>query len=270
MTMNFDPNNRPTGQQPDIHRELPDLDEPKKDKKDKKTLKTITIALGVLLLVGALTFGAYTLFFKKDSQQSTAPTTTQPTIEAPPVAKDVPDATTTKQYENGPMGLKITYPDTWVVAPTADRGVRVESPAFTYASLEKGDVSGVFRIYIRKGARPPDGKVIGRGVALQPSEKLIYTNPAPDQRKDTLLSLFGLDTVDNFGFFMIAGNFQLNAGDTLGPDYGKEADAFIVSGGYSSPDLTDDMATNTVAISTLPTSNAYKQAVDILKTLQLR
>ncbi len=267
--MNFDPNNRPESQQPDIHRELPDLDEPKIAKKDKIITKTLIIVVASLLIAGGIGFGLYNLFLKKDAPQP-APLTTQPAIDTPPAAKDVPDATTTKLYENGQMGLKLTYPDTWVVTPTADRGVRVESPTFTYASLEKASVSGQFRIYIRKGARPADGKTIGRGVAIQPSEKLVYTNPALDQRKDTLLSLFGLDTKDNFGFFMIAGNFQLNAGDTLGPDYGKEADAYIVSGGYSSTDLIDDMATNAVAISTLPTSNAYKQAVDILKTLQLR
>lgn len=264
--MSFDPNGGPMAPRADDKKELPDLIEPHKDKKVLKTFLTVVV---ILLLVGGLLYGVYTLFIKKDPV--TQPTQTTPTTtEQTPITKaDVPESTTTKPYENGPMGLKLTYPDTWKVTETADRGVRVESPTFTYATLDKGDVSGNFRIYIRKGARAADGAVIGRGVAIQPSEKLVYTQPAPDQRKDTLLTLFGLDTKDNFGFFLIAGNFQLNVGDTLGPDYGKEPDAFIVGGGYSSPDLSDDMATHTVAISTIPTSKAYAQAVEIIKSLQL-
>jgi len=265
--MNFDPTGGPLAPQPHAKKELPDLDE---TVKKSNSLKVIVISIVSIVVVGSLGFVAYTLFFKKDTPAPVTPTS-QPALQVtqPTVPNDIPDATTTKPYENGPLGLSFTYPDTWKVTETTDRGVRVESPTFTYTTLEKGDVSGQFRIYIRKGARAADGKIIGRGVAIQPSEKLVYTKPAPDQRKDTLLSLFGLDMKDNFGFFMIAGNFQLQAGDTLGPDYGKEPDAFIVAGGYSSADLTDDMATNTVAISTLPTSNAYKQAVEILKSLQL-
>ena len=83
------------------------------------------------------------------------------------------------------------------------------------------------------------------------------------------MSLFGLDTHNNFGFFLIAGNFQLNPGDTLGPNYGKEPDTFIVSGGYSDPKLTIDMATHPVDPTYITTSKAYSQAQDILKMLQL-
>lgn len=265
MTMNFDPNGGPLAPPDDAeiarrHSSVPS--------KKSKTIKTLAVILLVLALVSSLVFGVFWFFTKKDSKQPDA--ATAPTAVELPVAKsDVPDATTTKSYENGPLGLKFTYPDTWKVTETTDKGIRAESPTFTYTTLDKGDVLGVFRIYIRKGARTADGKVIGRGVAIQPSEKLVYTQPAPDQRKDTLLTLFGLDTKDNFGFFLIAGNFQLNIGDTLGPNYGKEPDAFIVGGGYSSADLTDDMATHTVDISTIPASKAYAQAVEILKSLQL-
>lgn len=266
--MNFDPNGGAFAPQQNEKKELPDLEAP--TKKSNPTKKILIILLLVLTTVG-IAIGVYTLFIKKDpSPQTNQTTTTPPVVDTPVVKSDVPDAKTTLPYENGPLGLKLNYLDTWKVTATTDRGVRVESPTFTYTTLEKGDVAGEFRIYIRKGARASDGAVIGRGVAIQPSEKLVYTQPALDQRKDTLLSLFGLDTKDNFAFFMIAGNFQLNAGDTLGPDYGKEQDAFIVAGGYSSQDLVDDMATHPVAISTIATSNAYKQAVEILKTLQLR
>jgi len=69
---------------------------------------------------------------------------------------------------------------------------------------------------------------------------------------------------------MIAGNFQLNTGETLGPSYGKESETFIVAGGYSAKDLTDDMATNKVPTQGYNQTNAYKQALDIVKSLQLQ
>jgi hypothetical protein len=148
--------------------------------------------------------------------------------------------------------------------------VRLESPDFSYQTTSKGTVTGNFRIYIRKGARTVDGKYIGRGYAFQPSEKLVYAQPALGQRADTYLSLFGLDTPDNFAFFLIAGNYNLNKGDTLGPDYGKEIDTYIIAGGFSAKDQKDDLATNPVSTEMVKISNAYKQAQVILKSLQLR
>ena len=68
---------------------------------------------------------------------------------------------------------------------------------------------------------------------------------------------------------MVAGNFQLNKGDTLGPDYGKEPETFIVTGGYSSSVLTDDLATNKVPLDSYRQTNAYKQAIAIIKSLKL-
>ncbi len=266
MTMNFDPTGGPLAPPNDaeIERRYSN-NKPKKG----KTLKTLALVIFVLAFVVIIVFGIIALVTKKDApikdEVSTSPSTSVATVSK----SDVPDFTESKTYQNGPMGLTFSYPDTWKVTETTDKGIRIESAAFTYTSQDKGDVLGLFRIYIRKGSRLNDGKIIGRGVAIQPSEKLVYTQPAPDQRKDTLLTLFGLDDKDNFGFFLIAGNFQLNVGDTLGPNYGKEPDAFIVGGGFSGADLVDDLSTHTVDISTIPTSKAYTQALDILKSLQL-
>jgi hypothetical protein len=69
---------------------------------------------------------------------------------------------------------------------------------------------------------------------------------------------------------MIAGNYSLKQGDTLGPNYGKEPETFIVAGGFSSKDLKDNLATNLVDPVVLDSSNAYKQAIEIVKSLQLR
>ena len=55
-----------------------------------------------------------------------------------------------------------------------------------------------------------------------------------------------IGNADNFAYFLVAGNFNLKKGDSLGPSYGKEANTFLVTGGYSARDLTDDFATNQI------------------------
>jgi hypothetical protein len=236
----------------------------------KKSKKWLRIVL-VVILLSALAAAAWKFLpSKKSAPQPAQNTQTSNTETQTPTVKDVPDSTVTQKYENGFLGVTLTYPNNWTTTEGINgESVRLESPQFTYDTTDKGPVTGNFRIYIRKGARTQDSKYIGRGVAIQPSEKLTYSQPVPGQRTDTNLSLFGLDTPDNFAFFMIAGNFQLNKGDTLGPNYGKEAETFIIAGGYSSKDLKDDLQTNSIPPDYIKTSNAYKQAVDILKTLQL-
>src|SRR5690606_36986054 len=130
-----------------------------------------------------------------------------------------------------------------------------------YETTSKGVVNGNFRVYIRVTAREIDGKYIGRGFAIAPSEPLVYSNPLSTQRKDTYLSAFGLDKTDNFNFFLIAGNFNLKKGDSLGPNFGKEAGTYIIAGGYSSDDLKDDLAMNTVPTDSYSKTEAYKQAI---------
>lgn len=183
---------------------------------------------------------------------------------------DVPQTSEIKQYENGFLGLNLAYPATWTVSePESKDAVKLESPQFSYETADEQQVTGNFRVYIRKGAREADSKYIGRGLAIKPSEKITYSQPVTGQRTDTLLSSFGLDSTDNFAFFLIAGNFQLNTGESLGPTYGKEIETYIIAGGYSGKDLVDDLATNPVPSNNYDQTNAYKQAVEIIKSLQL-
>jgi len=236
--------------------------------KGKKPYYWIVLAI---LAIAILAIGAWKLLGSNKPNAKPTPSTAQTQDIDKISAKDVPDATGTKTYDNGYLGVNLTYPDSWVATESDNKdSVRLESPSFSYQAAEKGRIAGNFRIYIRKGARTVDGKYIGRGVAIGPSEKLVYAKPTSGQRSDTNLSLFGLDTPDQFAFFLIAGNFQLNKGDTLGPDYGKEAETFIIAGGFSAPDLKDDLATNSVPITGQQSSNAYKQAIEILKSLRLQ
>ena len=231
--------------------------------------KRIIIVVAFLVIIGGL--GAAGVMLVSKSHKAAEKVVETPVTQPLPVAvpTDVPTVSDSKTYASTKIGVKLTHPSNWTATETADTGVRIESPLFSYQTISKGNVQGKFRIFIRTGARKQDSTYIGRGYAIQPSQKITYGAPAAGQRTDTLLQLFGLDTPENFAYFFVAGNFQLARGDTLGPNYGQETGTYIISGGFSAADLTDDMATNPVSPSLLQTSAVYKQAVDIIKSLQL-
>lgn len=239
---------------------------PQQTKPRRKVGKTaiIILAIALVLVAGGLLAWKLTKPKSNTAQNSNSNAQTADTAKT-----DLPASTGTKAYKNDIMRLSFTYPDNWTV--TEDKGtVTVVSPEFSYKSSDKGDVTGHFKLYVRQGAQTEDSKYIGKGVAIMPSEKLVYTNPAPSQRKDTNLSFFGIDTPDNFNYFLIAGNFDLKKGDTLGPNYGKEADTFIIGGGYSAKDLKEGLAMNNISVDQFQQSAAYKQAIDILKSIQIQ
>jgi hypothetical protein len=251
--------------------ELPESSPPmppqKPPKKPKKVGKIVLIIVIALIIVGALAFAGWKLTRPKTTLQQNAQDTTTETAQNSKT--DLPTAGGTKKYTNDIMRLSLAYPDNWTV--TEDKNaVTIVSPEFSYTTVDKGSITGIFKIYIRQGAQTADSKYIGKGIAIMPSEKLVYSDPSATQRKDTNLSFFGLDTPDNFNFFLIAGNFNLKKGDTLGPNYGKEADTFIIGGGYSGKDLKDGLAMNSVSADQFQQSAAYKQAIDILKSIQIQ
>jgi len=253
--------------------ELPGGDQPERPSYKSPTghghRKKVIIGLAVLVVLAGLGYGGWKIM-QKDTKPSAA-TSQQPSPASQQTeakTSDVPETTELKTFESIDLGVELAHPNTWTANETAG-GIRITSPDFSYHTTDKGTISGNFRVYIRKGARETDSKYIGRGVAITASEKLTYDQPTSTQRKDTLVSIFGLDTPNNFGYFLVAGNFQLNKGDTLGPDYGKEPETFIVTGGYSSSVLTDDLATNKVPLDSYRQTNAYKQAIAIIKSLKL-
>lgn len=238
------------------------------ESKSPRNFKPLIIVVLVVLVIGAVGFGAKQLLGNKSSSEP-SDSNNQVAESIPEPETDTPLTTETKTYDNGPLGIALIYPADWRIEEGTDRGVRIVSPDFSYSSLTDQDVAGNFRIYIRKGARATDSKYIGRGVAILPSETLVYTNPALGQRSETLISFFGLDEAKGFNYFFIAGNFKLQVGDTLGPDYGKEPETFIIAGGYSSDLQEEDMDFTSVNQKALSESNSYKQAVNIIKSLEL-
>lgn len=232
--------------------------------------RLVLVVIGLLILAG-LGFAAAILTSKDEAATPQAVNNNSAGSENSASGQnDVPSVDSTKIFKADFPRVEFTYPGNWeAIANNEQEGVRIESPEFSYTSVNGGQIKGNFRIYIRQGARDQDSKYIGRGVAALSSEKLTYIDPPAGQRTETNLSFFGLDTSDNFAYFMIVGNFALEKEQSLGPDYGKEAETYIISGGYSSDELKDDMATNSVPIEYFNTTNAYKQAVEILKSLKL-
>lgn len=223
------------------------------------------VSIAVIAGVG---YGGWKFYNSRKEVVSPAPASQQ---TPPPLAAaetDIPKAENTEIFKSTELRLEFQYPKAWKVTE-AEGGLRVVSPEFSYPTAGNTEKTGFFRIYMRKGARESDGKYIGQGVAIKPSEKLNYSNPGLGQRDETLLSSFGLNTSDSFAFFLVAGNFQLNPGDTLGPNYGREPDTYIIAGGYSAADLTDDMATISVPLDYPAKSEAYSQALAIIKSIKL-
>lgn len=231
--------------------------------------KPLLIAL-VVLVVAGLGLAAWKVLSKKPKPTPQV-TITQPSApaSAPKATSDIPSVTSTKDFTAQTLAVEFKYPSTWT--PTEkDGGISVISPTFSYQTKTGGSVNGYFKVYIRNTARSIDSKYIGRAYAVQPTQKLTYANPNPNQRKDTYLSFFGYDDGSNFAYFMITGNFpNLKKGDTLGPNYGKEPGTYIIVGGYADATLKDDLQFNQMPPDSFSASNAYKQAVDILKSLRV-
>jgi len=225
-------------------------------------------ALAALVLVVAIGFGVYKILNKNNSKPSTTQTSEQQATEQP-ASISSEASQLSENYTSNTLRLSFKYPSDWKVNEV-DRGIRVESPTFTFTSKDKGEVDGIFRLYIRKGARSVDGKYLGDGYAFAPSTKLKYTDPASGQRDSTWLTDFGIKTTDNFAYFVVEGNYELKIGATLGPSFAKEADAYLIAGGYSKPDLTDDLATVLMPVDGYNQTSQYKTAVTIVQSLQLR
>lgn len=234
-----------------------------------KIFKKAAVALLAIVVLAGLGLGAYTLFGQRDSAED------QPTesasvesSEADPESLEVAQALS-ETYSSSALRLDFMYPSDWTVNE-ADRGISVTSPEFSYTTFDGEEVTGNFKIYIRKGARSVDGKYLGRGLAIKESEEITYLAPESGQREDTFLSSFGLDKPDNFAYFIVQGNFELEAGDTLGPDFAKEVDAYLIFGGYGANDISDDLGSNQLPVDSYEQTSQYKTGVEIVRSLKLR
>lgn len=257
----------PEGMQPPVLDDQNLPKPPKLKKSPKKALLVVVIIAVILAVAGA---AGWFFILRPEAKPAPTPQTNQSTQDDQTSSNDVPDAANTETLTNDVYRITLMYPKTWTATDEDDGSILIQSQDFTYQTAAGEDKRGNFRVAIRKGATTADSEIIAKGVAIAPSEKLVYTNPAPGQRTETNLSSFGKDKEDNFAFILITSNFTLQKGDTLGPNFGKETDAFLIGGGYSESSLTPGMATNSVPIEGYNTTNAYKQAVAIIQSLEIK
>jgi len=228
--------------------------------------KKIAVTFGILLLLAASGYAIWKYFLNDTEESAPVQQTTETTTNTQTEYKP---AEGTKEFASTTLNTSFNYPSDWTVTEK-DGGIKIESPKFTYIVTQGNETEGNFKVYIRKGARQVDSPYIGKGYAAKASQKLAYTNPAVGQRADTLLQTFGYDTPDNFAYIFLASSFQLDVGETLGPNYGKEPETILVVGGFSDPSLTDDFAMNSVPLTDYENQAAYKQAMTLVQSLQFK
>lgn len=228
--------------------------------KYQRKRKTKYIAAVVILLLA----GAGGWYFLQS--RSPKPTTnTQPPQQTAETTNET-DKAELKTYKSDILSVEFEHPADWTVTEK-DKGLRIESPTIDYTS-EQGPTSGKFRIYMRQGSRTVDGKYIGQGIVIGPSEKLVYAEPTIGQRKETKLTLFGFGDSSNFAYFLITSNYDLKKDDRLAPNFAQEADAFLIAGGFSKPDLAEDLNFVRMPLDSI-SNDVYQQAIDVLKSLKV-
>lgn len=228
--------------------------------KRKSPLKIVLIVFTVLAFIAGGYFGWQWYMERSEDEASS-----QQVDEVP---EPEPEVVELVEFDSDNPRLSFQHPSTWEVTEQ-DGTLRVVSPQISYQTVDGVEIDGHFRIFMRQTAREEDAQYIGRGVASLPSETLTYTDPSANQREETSISFFGIDNSTNFGFFFVAGNFTLAPGDILGGNYGREQGTYIIGGGYSSDELQDDLQTHPVLLDRFDQTEAYEQALEIIRSIRI-
>lgn len=234
-----------------------------------KRLILLIIAVAVLAAVGVV---AWKLVPAKDEPRQPAQTSqdqTKPAQTTDPVAAALADTQLSQTYTSDLLRLSLKYPSGWKVSED-NNAVTVKSPSFDIADNSGIENTTYFKIYIKLGATDDEGKYLGKGYAVAPSETINYSDPEVGQRKTTFLTDFGLDNTDNFAYLVVQGNFELEKGDTLGPKFASEPDSFLVSAGFATAEDTGGLQTTLMPIDSYKDNLAYKTGVEIIKSLRLK
>lgn len=240
-------------------------------KKHRRSPKKFVIIVLVLVVLGALGYVGWSWHAHRKATPA-APATpalaaATPT-ESDSSATDSPNTSSLQPFQSAQLHLGVSIPSDWK-ATEKDGGVTISSPGFTITNSDREQLKGSFTVYMRQGSRTTDGKYIGQGVAIKPTEKMAYAAPGNAQRKETQLTNFGAVTSDHFTFFMITGDYNLQKEGQLGGSYGREPDTYIIVGGFADSKRTDDLAFVNVPLEAYAKSRAYAQAIAILKSIKI-
>lgn len=240
--------------------------DPNKRSEPRNKKKYFILFLVLILVLGA-GFAIWKFFINRSDQPSAQLSpATENQVKTP--SEDSASAPT-QEYTSDSLMIDFKYPTGWKVKESSD-SLTVSSPETEVATAEGDSVTAEFKLMIKQGADRSDSEYLGRGFALKKSSPLKYSDPATGQRKKTFITDFGLDSSDNFAYFVVEGNFELEKDETLGPDFAKEADAILVSGGFYTKGSGGENKLVATDSETYISNEFYKAAVEIVKTLQLR
>lgn len=235
-------------------------------------LKRLFFLVIFLAATGIIAIAVWKLMPSKSNSNTQAQNTqTQPQANqaADPIKLALGDTGLNKTYASDNLSLQIKYPESWKVTEQ-DNSVIIKAPAFDVQDNAGNSALTYFKIYIKMGSTETDSKYLGRGFAVAPSEKLVYSDPPAGQRKNTYLTDFALDKTDNFAYFIVQGNFKLAKGDTLGPKFASEPDSFLLTGGFATEKQKDGLETISMPLDTYKQNLAYQTGVEIIKSLQIQ
>lgn len=232
-------------------------------------VRRLIMLLLALLLIGGIGVGAWKLIPSKDDASKSSSGQKPDQQSQDQSAAGSTDNSLSQTYTSDFLRLNFNYPGSWKVTED-NNAITVKSSKVNYMLSDGSETEGYFKIYIKKGASDSDGNYLGKGYAIAPSEKISYSQPAPGQRKETYLTNFGLDTPDNFSYFIMQGNFNLKKGDTLGPKFASEPDSFLVAGGFATDQDKDGLATQILSADSFAQNQVYLTALEIVKSLQLK
>lgn len=236
-------------------------------------IKRLVYILITIILIGGLAFAVWKLLpsLKTGKQSAQTGQNSQPrqdVAQANPEQLALGSTALTKHYTSDTLQLELKYPDSWQVSEK-DNYILVKSPEFDMSDNSGLSSKTYFKVYIEMStAGTTDSKYLGKGYALAPSQKVSYTDPGASQRKDTYLTDFGLDTPDNFAYFILQGGFKLSKGDTLGPGYASEPEAYLIAGGFGNDQQKDNLETRIMAADSYKQDTAYKTGLEIAKSIK--
>lgn len=229
--------------------------------------KKFYIIFFVLIILAGTGFAAWKFLLQKDNKTDQQAANTQP-IQAN--NQDISSEPSLSQdYTSDRLLVDFKYPDDWTVdEDTGD--IIISSPEIEVDNIKGEPEKAVFRIFIKQGADKADSEYLGRGLAIKKSESINYSDPSASQRKKTLITQFGLDSSNNFAYFVVQGNFDLKKDETLGPNYAHEVDAILISGGFYRDEADGDPGFIMIDPDACEQDQNYKTAVEIVKSIKLR
>lgn len=242
-----------------------------KNKPGSSKKKYLLLTSILIIIFSVLGFAIwYFVLNKKDQPENTQATmASQEQPESESGDDNLTSDELSQEYTSDRLQIDVKHPSNWKVDESSGE-IIVYSPKTDVENVGGSEVSAEFRVIIKQGSGSSDSKYLGRGFAVKESQKIEYIDPAANQREESLVTNFGLDSSDSFAYFVVQGNFDLKKNETLGSDFASEADAVLVSGGFYSNESEDETKLVELDLDKYESNELYQTAIDIVKTLRLR